>query len=154
MNVDDDYENIIVTKEIVDYICEYLKHIYTHNCFRLDAYKKEYDAYNNYTQLDVDVLQKLYPANIVTIDFLASTAKTSRNSLRTISGLDGDRFNPVFNALLKGKFIKVEMDNVYPTEKFRKCYARIDKSFNTLGSSLIDNTVKGYDLKEGGSANA
>lgn len=154
MNVDDDYENIIVTKEIVDYVCDYLIHIYTHNCFRLDAYKKEYDAYNNYNQIDIDVLQKLYPANIVTIDFLASTAKTSRNSLRTISGLDGDRFNPVFNALLKGKFIKVEMDNVYPTEKFRKCYARIDKSFNTLGSSLIDNTVIGYNLKEGGNVNA
>ena len=149
MNVDSSYENIIVTKDIVDYVCDFLIHIYTQNCFRLDAYKKEYDSYNNFTEEDVDTLQKLYPANIVVIDFLGSSSKTSRNSLRTISGLDGDRFNPIFNQLLKGKFIRVEMDNVYPTEKFRKCYSRIDKSFNTLGSSMLDNKITGYDLKGG-----
>lgn len=149
MNVDDEFENIIVTKEIVDYVCKFLIHIYTNNYFRLDAYKKEYDSYNAYTQEDVEALQKLYPSNLVTIDFLGSTAKTSRNSLRTISGLDGDRFNPVFNSLLKNKFVRVEMDNVYPTEKFRKCYDLINKDFSTLGSSLLENSVKGYDLKKG-----
>lgn len=137
MNVDDGYENIIVTKEIVDYITKFLISIYTENHFRLDAYKKEYDSYNALEKGDIESLQALYPANNVMLDFLGTTSKTSRNNLRTISGLDGDRFNPIFSKLVLHKFLRIDMDNVYPTEKFRKAYSAIDKNFVTTTDSLI-----------------
>ena len=143
MNVDESFDNVIVTKEIVDYVCEFLRHIYTEPWFRLDKYKQEYDSYNIVTAEDIEELQKLYPANAVTIDFLSSTSKTSRNNLRTISGLDGDRFNPIFSKLVMKKFVRIEMDYVYPTEKFRKAYRELNKDFVLEGTSHLVDSIKG-----------
>lgn len=148
MNVDESFENIVVTKEIVDYVCEFLTHVYTEPWFRLDKYKQEYDAYNTVSAEDIAELQHLYPANAVTIDFLSSTSKTSRNNLRTISGLDGDRFNPIFSNLVMKKFIRIEMDFVYPTEKFRKAYRALSKDFITTGTDHLLNSIKGETKNE------
>ena len=40
------YENIIVTKEIVDYMVEYLTSIYTDGTFKLREYAREYKEYS------------------------------------------------------------------------------------------------------------
>lgn len=139
LNVDESYENIIVTKEIVDYMVQYLISIYTAPCFRLDAYKQEYDSYNEYVKEDIQILEKLYPAHTVMMDFLSKQSRTSRNNLKTVSGLDGDKFNPVFNQLVSNKFIRIDMENVYPTEKFRRVYPQIKKRSTSTGASLINS---------------
>lgn len=138
MNTDDSMENIIVTKEIVDYMCEYLDGVYSDKSFRLDAYKEEYDSYNEYTKKDITALEKLYPANTILFDFLSKQSRTTRGNLRTISGLEGDKFNPIFNQLVTYKLIRINMDNVYPTEKFRKIYPLITKRTTSSGQTLID----------------
>lgn len=140
MNTDESLENIIVTKEIVDYMVDYLKGIYTEPSFRLDAYKHEYDSYNEYDKEDIKALEKLYPANTILMDFLSKQSRTTRGNLKTISGLEGDRFNPVFNQLVTYKFIRISMENVYPTEKFRKVYPLINKRTTSSGVSLIEAT--------------
>ena len=136
VNTDDTYENVIVTKEIVDYIVKFLTTIYTAPQFRLDKYKSEYEAYNTVSKQDIDLLQALYPSNVVLLDFLSSQSKTSRNNLRAVSGLDGDRFNPIFNKLVLNKFIKIEMDSVYPTNKYRKTYPQLNPNLITVTDEL------------------
>lgn len=149
LETDDTMENVIVTKEIVDYVVSFLTKIYTRTCFKLDMYKKEYDSYNLVTDNDVQTLQTLYPANSVVLDFLDNQTRTSRNTLRTISGLDGDLFNPIFSKLVANKFVRLDMDNVYPTEKYRKTLNRVDKTQTLMKDDMVnDNKSSDYNLKE------
>ena len=98
----------------------------------------------------INVLQNLYAPNSVVLDFLANSTKTSRNTLRTISGLDGDAFNPIFSKLVAHKFVRLEMDNVYPTEKFRRALNSIDKTLKVMNDNLIkDGGLSEYNLKGG-----
>ena len=61
------------------------------------------------------------------LDFLSGTSKTNRMQLRTVSGLEGDAFGSVFNALVKRKFVRINGDNIMPTVKFRESMQLIDK---------------------------
>lgn len=150
LETDESFENVIVTKEIVDYIVNFLISIYTKPYFKLDSFKKDYDSYNVCTDEDVKLLQNIYTVNSVTLEFLNNQTKTSRGTLRTISGLDGDGFNPIFSKLVANKFVRLDMDNVYPTEKFRKVYNTIDKTVTLLGSNMIeDSSIKDFDLRGG-----
>lgn len=138
LNTTDDYETIIVTKELVDYIVKFLTTIYSDHSFRLDAYKEEYDSYNEYTKDDIAALEKIYPANTILLEFLAKQSRTTRSNLKTVSGIEGDKFNPIFNQLVTYRFIRINMEIVYPTEKFRKVFPLIHKMTTSSGAKLLD----------------
>ena len=142
LNVDDSYENIIVTKEVVDYMCSYLQKIYSNGVFKLDEYAKEYKEYSEYTQKDIEELSKLYARNATLLDFLNSLSRTTRANLSSVSGVGNDKFFPIFNKLVADKFIRLSMDNVYPTDKFRKVYSLIDKNFTIDKGTLIDDVAE------------
>jgi hypothetical protein len=138
VSVDDSYENIVVTKEIVDYMAKYLISIYDSSTFKLKEYADEYKAYNECTDKDIKVLQDLYANNSTMFNFLNGVSRTSRANLASISGMEASKFHPIFNKLAANKFIRLNMDNIYPTDKFRKAFNAIDKSFVSNGGSLID----------------
>ena len=141
MNVDESYENIIVTKEIVDFMSDYLIKIYTSPVFKLREYALDYRAYSEYTDKDINDLQDLYAHNSTFIDFISTQNRTTRSNLLSISGLDSSKFAPVFNRMVAYKFIKLSGDNVYPTNKFRKVYNLIDKEFRTdIGSKVANSS--------------
>lgn len=127
VNVDETYQNIIVTKEMVDYMVESLKRLYTAPHFRLNDYKEEYDSYHTYSKEDVAEFQRLYNANSVLFDYLSKQSDTSRANIMAVSGLERDTFGPVFNKLVSHKFLRMNRDTIFPTEKFRKVYRTIDK---------------------------
>jgi DNA replicative helicase MCM subunit Mcm2 (Cdc46/Mcm family) len=128
VNVDETYEKIIVTKEMVDFMVEHLMRTYTAPHFRLNDYKEEYDSYHSFTDADVKELQKLYVANSVLFDYLSKQSATSRNDIAAVSGLDRDLFGPIFNKLVSHKFLRMTRDTIFPTEKFRKVYRALDKT--------------------------
>lgn len=128
VNVDETYEKIIVTKEMVDFMVEHLMRTYTAPHFRLNDYKEEYDSYHSFTNADVKELQKLYVANSVLFDYLSKQSATSRNDIAAVSGLDRDLFGPIFNKLVSHKFLRMTRDTIFPTEKFRKVYRALDKT--------------------------
>ena len=148
VNVDESYENIIVTKEIVDYMVSYLTSIYSSDIFKLKDYAKEYREYSTCTDSDIKDLQDLYARNATLFSFLNSQSKTTRANLSSVSGLDSSKFFYIFNKLVAKKFIKLNMDNVYPTDKFRKAFNRINKDFTIDTGSLIDKDTK--DKNESG----
>lgn len=139
LNVDENYENIIVTKEIVDYVTKYLKDIYNGDVFKLGEYKNEYDSYNICTDEDIASLQKIYPKNANIIDFLDKTSVTTLESLRANSGLDGKEFNVLYAQLSQLKFIRSAGRNLMPTPKFRKAFKKIDRTVKTV-SGIIAST--------------
>lgn len=141
MNVDDSFENIIVTKDIVDFMSDYLVKIYTSPVFKLREYALDYRAYSEYNEKDIKDLQDLYAHNSTFIDFIGTQNRTTRSNLLSISGLDGSKFSPIFNKMVACKFIRLNGDNVYPTNKFRKVYNSINKEFKTdIGSKVANSS--------------
>ena len=137
----DDYKHIIVTKEHVDYIVEFIKHLYDNDIFRLKEFADEEKSYNVVVDEDTKQLETLYPKNVTFIDFLANTSKVNRNELQTVSGLSRDDFTKIFNLLVSRKFIKLSRDSVAPTIKFRNTYRLINKNFNLSDTSQLDENL-------------
>ena len=125
-----DYKNVIVTKEHVDFIVSFLMHIYDNNVFRLREFANEEKSYSTVVENDTKELEKIYPNNVTFIDFLSNSSKVNRNELMTVSGLNKDDFSKIFNLLVARKFIKLNKDLVTPTVKFRNTYRVMNKSFN------------------------
>lgn len=125
-----DYKNVIVTKEHVDFIVSFLMHIYDNNVFRLREFANEEKSYSTVVETDTKELEKIYPKNVTFIDFLSNSSKVNRNELMTVSGLNKDDFSKIFNLLVARKFIKLNKDLVTPTVKFRNTYRVMNKSFN------------------------
>jgi DNA primase len=148
LSTDDSYENVIVTREIVDYMCTYLRKIYDNDVFKLKDYKREHEEYNYATDKEIENLQKMYARHAVLLDFLLSTTKTNMMTLRVTSGLDGDKFNPVFAQLVKSKFVRLVKQSVEPTPKFRYAMRKIDKSFRA-DTGKMDVANKGLAYKIG-----
>lgn len=134
----DDYKKVYVKKEHVDYIVSFIKKLYDNNVFRLREFANEEKSYKVVVEKDTKELQNIYPKNVTFIDFLANVSKVNRNELQTVSGLNKDEFNKIFNLLVSRKFIKIAKDQVMPTVKFRNTYRIIDKSFN-LSDVAIDS---------------
>lgn len=128
LNTDETFTKVIVTKEIVDYVSAFLEHTYKQDTFKLDVYKKEWESYSKYEPKDLKIMEDIYPANTVMIEFLANQSKTTRANLQAVSGKDRDAFGIVFNQLVNLKAVRINMESVYPTEKFRKMYAVMRKT--------------------------
>jgi hypothetical protein len=141
LNTDATMEKVIVTKEIVDYVAEFLEGVYKAPQFKLDVVKREWESYNAYSEKDVKVAEDLYPANTTMFEFLGNQSKTTRANLQAVSGLDRDAFSVVFNTLVMYRFVRIDMENVYPTEKFRKVNSVMRKLSGELVSKHGDPSL-------------
>jgi hypothetical protein len=142
LNTDDSYESVIVTKEIVDTVVVFLERIYKDESFKLDAVKQEWESYSKFTEKDRKVAEELYPANTVLFEFLSKHSRTSRANLQAVSGKDRDAFNVVFNLLVRLKLVRLNMESIYPTEKFRKLYAIMSKTTGEMVSRHSDTSYE------------
>ena len=137
----EDYEHVIVKKEHVDYIIDFLRNNYDNNIFRLREFANEEKSYVSVVEKDTKELETIYPKNVTFIDFLANSSKVNRNELMTVSGLNKDDFSKIFNLLVSRKFIKLNRDIISPTIKFRNTYRIMSKSFNLADSNNINVDV-------------
>ena len=142
MNTDETFEKVIVTKEIVDYTVDFMFKLYDNEVFKLREYKEEYDNYNTITTEELEQVQELYRRNSTIFDFLEHQTMTTSSNLRSVSGLNADGFNSIFNKMVQLKLIRLSGVTVYPTEKFRLALSKIDRSvqINTT-DSLIDSML-------------
>ena len=136
-----DYKNVIVTKDHVDFIVDFIKSLYDNPVFRLKDFANEEKSYSELVEADTQMLESIYPNNVTLINFLSNTSKVNRNELQTVSGLSRDEFSKIFNLLVSRKFIKLTKDSVTPTVKFRKTYRVINKNFNLTDTSKIDESL-------------
>lgn len=140
-----DYKNVIVTKEHVDYIVDFIKNLYDNQIFRLKEFADEEKSYSIVIDEDTKLLESIFPKNVTFINFLANTSKVNRNELQTVSGLNRDEFTKIFNLLVSRKFIKLSRDSVAPTVKFRNTYRKMNKNFNLTDTSKIDNNLDVFE---------
>jgi hypothetical protein len=143
VNTDETYEKVIVTEDIVDEAYKFLVDIYDNDIFKLREYKKEYDSYSKLSKKEEKEMQDLYSKNSTLFEWINNTSAASRNDLRTISGLDGDSFNPLFNRMVALKLVRISGTKIFPTPKFRIGMRRIDKSIILdTGQSMIGKNDK------------
>lgn len=153
VSTDATYQKVVVTRAIVDEVVTFLDKIYDNEIFRLKDYKREFDEYSTLSPSDLENLQKLYPKNATMLEFLSSQASTSRSNLRAISGADSDVFSQIFNKLVRHKFVRLQGETCFPTEKFRQGMTKINKEIvidtgerptsNQSLESIITNGRKG-----------
>ena len=108
-------------------------------CSSLENIKKKYDSYNTLQKEEVKEIQELYSKNSTLFEWINNSSSASRNDLRTISGMDGDSFNPLFNRMVSLKLVRISGTKVFPTSKFRVGMRKINKSIILdTGQKLVD----------------
>ena len=139
MSTDEAFEKVIVTREIVEYVYQWLISIYDNNVFKLKDFKKEYESYSTLSDQEVKDLERLYSKNSTLLDFLSHQSTSSQPNLKAVSGLDSDDFAIVFNKLVQLRMVRLSKGNIYPTQKFIEGMNRITKQFTiNTGEMLID----------------
>jgi hypothetical protein len=136
VSTDERNEAIVVKRDIVDYVYNWLISIYDNNIFKLREYKKEYDRYNNIDEAEIKELERLYVKNSVLLDYLASQSSTTQQNMRSISGLEMNDFTIVLNTLVQLKMLRISRNTVYPSRKFMIGMNKITKDM-TINTGII-----------------
>lgn len=128
VSTDETYENIIVTKETVDFAVSFYERIYDNKTFKLKEYVDNERAYTQIDQAGVDRLQELYVANAALLRQLEMSSNSSKNELMAATGLTNDEFNRIMNNLIRGLFVRYFGQNIVATERFRKGMSMINRN--------------------------
>lgn len=128
VSADESYENIIVTKEHVDYAIHLYRTLYDNPTFRLREYVANERKYNEIDDEGIRLLQQTYIKCPALLIMLEQEAKVSRNTLMAAVGLDVATYNGFMNTLIRGSFVKLTANDVLPTERFRLGMARINRN--------------------------
>ena len=137
VSTDETYENIIVTKEHVDFAIAFFKRVYDNNTFRLREYVEHERKYSTIDEEGVEALQDLYTKCPALLLHLEQCAKTSKNTLQAATGLDNDNYNKLMNRMIAGSFVQFAKYDIVPTERFRIGMHRINR--NTMVRRLGEN---------------
>ena len=128
VSTDDTCNNLIVTKEHVDYAFNMFIELYDNSTFRLKEYVENERKYNCIDDAGVQLLQELYIKIPQLLIMLEQESKPSRNSLMAAVGLDATTYNGFMSQLIRGSFVKLAGLDVLPTERFRLGMARINRN--------------------------
>lgn len=137
VSTDDTYENIIVKPEHVKYARDLFVELYDNSTFRLKEYVDNEKKYNTIDDDGVNLLEKLYIKVPQLLIMLEQEAKPSRNTLMAAVGLDNQTYNGFMSQLIRGSFVKLNGNDVVPTERFRLGMRKINRnsSLRRLGES-------------------
>lgn len=127
VSTDNSYENIVVTKEHVNFAVNFFINLYDNNTFRFKEYVEEERRYSTIDEQGIKVLQEMYAENPVLLTTLMQSAITSKNNLMAASGLNNEQFGKFLNNLMRQLFIKFKGYDIIPTERFRVGMNSIDK---------------------------
>lgn len=128
VSTDDTFENVLVTKEHVDWAVDFYRQLYDNELFRLKEYAEEERKYNTINDTEVEYLQELYNAHTTLLSQLEQCSMATRTQLLTVSGLEKDEFNAIMNTLTRKNFIRWKFDKITPSEKLRIGLKKIDKN--------------------------
>ena len=127
VSTNEDFTEIVVLKEHVDYAVQYFREIYDNETFKLREYAENE---RRYSQIDADgiaALQDMYTQYPALILQLEKSSVGSKNMLASASGLSADDLNKALSRLTKALFIQYQGYDIVPTERFRLGVSRINK---------------------------
>lgn len=131
-STDDNYENIIVTKECVEYAVNLLISIYDNPTFKLKEYVEHERQYSRIDDAGVALLQDIYTKTPSLVLQLEQCTTTNRNMLAASTGMSNDELNKALMLLTRGLFIKFQQHDIVPTERFRLGVSRLNRNVRAL----------------------
>lgn len=127
VSTDETYENIVITKEHVDYAVEYFVKIYDNPTFKLKEYVEHEKRYSIIDEEGIANLQDLYTKYPALIIQLEQSASATKQTLAATTGLPMDDLNKALSKLTSGLFIRFTNYDIVPTERFRLGVAEINR---------------------------
>lgn len=127
-NTDETYENIVVTKEHVDYAKEYLIKLYDNPTFKLKEYVHYEKQYSEIDEEGVYNLQDIYNKNAMLVLQLEQCSSTNKQILLAATGMSMEELNKALNRMTQALFVKYNNHEIVPTERFRKGLSQIERN--------------------------
>lgn len=127
VETDETYENIVVSKECVDYAVNFLIKLYDNETFRLREYANNEKKYTEVKQSDLDLLGSLWnkvPTLLIHLDDEANPTKTSA---KAALGESEDDYNGVMKTLVQAYMLKMKGNDIIVSPKFRKAMNQCKK---------------------------
>jgi hypothetical protein len=128
VSTDANYENVIVTKEHVDWAYNFLVRLYDNPVFKLRQFVDEQRKYTDIDEALIRDLQDLYLNNATMFNFLEMTSGVPRAVLRDVSGKSNEDFSVVLNEMSRLYLFKWSGGNMIPSERLRKGLAKINRN--------------------------
>lgn len=132
VSTDDSYENIVVTKECVDYAAQFFVRLYDNPTFKLREYVEHERRFSVIDEDGIKLLQDVYMKQPSLVLQLEQCAATNRNMLAAATGLTNDELNKALMLLTRGLFIRYQAHDIVPTERFRLGMTRINRNTRAL----------------------
>ena len=138
VSTDESFENIIVTKEHVDFAMDYFIKIYDNQTFKLGSYVEHERKYSSIDEDGITNLQACYDRASGLVLQLEQVSKSNKAMLQSASGLDNNEYNSVMARMVRGMFIRYSNSDILPTERFRLGMARINRETSVRGIGDIN----------------
>lgn len=135
VSTDDTYQNIVVTKDHVEYAVSLYVELYDNPTFRLREYVQNERKYNQIDPDGINLLQELYIKIPQMLLILEQESSPSRNTVLAAAGVDANTYNGFMSQLIKGYFVRLNGSDILPTERFRLGMKQINRnaSLSRLG---------------------
>lgn len=127
VSASEDYENIIVTKECVDYAVNLLIELYDNDVFKFKEYVDMEQRYRSTNQEAIASLQNIYNKYPGLVLQLEQSVEITRMMLESTTGLEAQDIRKGLQLLTRSYFIKVDNATIKPTERFRLTINQINK---------------------------
>lgn len=129
VSTDENFENVIVTKEHVDFATKFMASLYANEIFKLKSYVANERSYSELRDEDVAALQRLYNNHAPTLHEMEISVDMTQKQLQLVSGLDSAQFADLVARLGNGRFIQWQGERIVPTAKFRKAMPKMQSSY-------------------------
>jgi predicted transcriptional regulator len=126
-SMDETGENLIVTKDHVNWARNFMVSCYDNKLFKLREYV---DKERRLVQCDdaaIHALQGMYNSHAVLLQQLEMSTEMSQRDMQMMSGLDQKEFTKVMNQLVQYSFITFPNAKALPTQRFRMAMNQINK---------------------------
>lgn len=127
VSASEDFENLIITKEHVDFAVNLLIELYDNPTFKFAEYVEMEQRYTNTDEEAVASLQAIFNKCANLVIQLEHQVETTRSMLESTTGLEPQELRKGLQLLTKSYFIKVDNTSIVPTERFRKTVIQINK---------------------------
>ena len=127
VSASEDYENIVVTQECVDYAVNLLIELYDNDVFKFKEYVDMEQRYRSTNQEAIASLQNIYNKYPGLVLQLEQSVEITRMMLESTTGLEAQDIRKGLQLLTRSYFIKVDNATIKPTERFRLTINQINK---------------------------
>ncbi|MCQ2968515.1 MAG: ATP-binding protein [Clostridium sp.] len=127
VSASEDFKNIIVTKECIDYAANYMISLYDNSTFKFREYVEMEQRYRMTDDEAVDALQTIYNKFPSLVLQLEQQNEITKSMLESTTGLESLEIRKGLQLLTRSYFIKVDSTSINPTERFRLTMNKINK---------------------------